>query len=119
MRSMMIAPSAAPSIPLRSEPLAMKSNKPQLRTTQPDLTNKDSAVWNVDNIMSLPSIYMLERTHTVVEASPAEIAERISDCMRHESISATYNSREVSERVRLGDNGSVLRSEAQAPFFFK
>ena len=92
MRSMMVAPSV-PSIPLRTGPLAMES-KP--RTTK-RTTTAPMAPWNVDEttLLCLPSIYMLERTHTIVEASPAEVATRISDCLRRESISARYNSREV------------------------
>jgi len=98
MRSMMVVP-AVPSIPLRAGPLAMESKFQQPRTTKrtSSATTAPAAMWNVDEttLMSLPSIYMLERTHTIVEAPPADVAMRIMDCLRRESISASYNSREV------------------------
>jgi len=103
MRSMMVAP-AVPSIPLRTEPLAMESKQP--RTTKRISTAPAAAVWKVDEttILSLPSIYMLERTHTTVEASPATVATRISDCLRRESISACFNSREGLVEAETREN---------------
>lgn len=101
MRSMMVR-SAAPSIPLRSEPLA----KPQpfaTRTTKQRVTTKDSSAWSLNEatVMPLPLVYMLERTHVTVDASPTEVAKRVSDCLRRESIFACYSNKEV--RVLLPD----------------
>ena len=90
----MMVRSAAPSLSLRSEPLA-KEPAALVRTTKTTGT-KDPVVWNVEEtVVSLPAIYMLERTHTTVEASPAEVAKCIIDCLRRESIYASYDDKEV------------------------
>ena len=100
MRSMMVR-SAAPSIPLRSEPLA-KEPLASTRTTKIAPMTKDPVVWDLDEttVMPLPSVYMLERTHVTVEASPSEVARRVSDSLRRESIFACYKSKEVRCPVR-------------------
>lgn len=92
MRSMMVM-SAAPSIPLRAEPLA---KEPRMTRTTKRATQAPAA-WKLDetSVMPLPSIYVLERTHTTVEATPSEIANRVSDCLRRESIYASFNNKEV------------------------
>ena len=49
----------------------------------------------------VPDFYHLERTHVVVEnVDVAVLARRVSDCLRKESIAATYGDEEVrSERA--------------------
>ena len=94
MRSMMVR-SAAPSITLASEPLAKQPLT--TRTTKQRITTKDPSAWSLNEavVTPLPSVYMLERTHVTVEASATEVARRVSDCMRRESIFASYSNKEV------------------------
>lgn len=98
MRSMMVAP-AVPTIPRRvAAPLA----KQALHSSASAATTKRATLsWNLEEtaVLPLPSIYMLERTHTTVNGSPAEIAKRIAECLRQESVQATYKSQEVSHTI--------------------
>jgi hypothetical protein len=72
---------AAPSIPS-----AFAS--PRANTKQKTKEN----VWSVDSLPSMPLMYFLERTHVYVSnASPKEVARRVADCLRRESIAANYN----------------------------
>lgn len=89
MRSMMVAP-AAPAI-RQFEPLAKQSTQPANTTKRAALT------WAVNDnaVVPLPSVYMLERTHTTIDGSPSEIAGKIADCLRRESIHVTFDSHEV------------------------
>lgn len=61
--------------------------------------------WKVPALTSLPSVYFLERTNThVANVSPQEVGRRISECLRTESIAATFHENEVS---RVGEECRV------------
>lgn len=95
MRSMMVAPAAAPSL-LRGASPTLKDPALQSTTQTTSKAQKAPATWDVAaTITPLPSIYMLERTHTTVDAAPAVVAQRILDCLRRLSVYATYENTEV------------------------
>jgi hypothetical protein len=100
MRSMQVM-SAVPLIPRYVEPLA-KAAPIRAGTAKPVV--KGSAEWKLSegDVMPLPSIYMLERTHVKINASVNEVAKRIAQCLQRESIFATYSSQEVSVRTPFG-----------------
>ena len=55
--------------------------------------------WKVSQLRPVPSFYKLERTHLKIDdAAVEEIASRIADCLRQESVHATFNDEEVRER---------------------
>jgi hypothetical protein len=90
----MLAPSMAPPMP-RSFSIAPP--KPLRRSSvEPISKSQQSAalvqVWRVDELVSLPAIYPLERTNVYVDNSTAqEVADRICECLRIESISVTFD----------------------------
>ena len=56
--------------------------------------------WKVSQLRPVPAFYKLERTHIRInDASVEEIASRIADCLREESVYATFNDEEVRERA--------------------
>merc|ERR1712226_291347 len=91
----------------------------------PPATSKPQQVettkgWSVRPLSPLPPIYCLERTHLKIDDTAENVAERVSDCLRKESIATIYHKDEnlvdaetvdhVNFAVRLwqGKNGTVL-----------
>jgi hypothetical protein len=94
-RSVMLAPSMAPPMP-RSfsiappKPLRRSSVEPKISKSQQSAAPVQ--VWRVNELVSLPEIYPLERTNVYVDNSSAqEVADCICECLRIESISATFD----------------------------
>lgn len=57
--------------------------------------------WKPVNVPKLPEMYPLERSHvSIPDADAVEIARRIADCLRKESITATFE--EVRHLLRFG-----------------
>jgi len=55
--------------------------------------------WKVNQLLPLPTNYLLERTNIyVADLDPQKVADNIADCLRKESISATYDDEEVSPK---------------------
>ena len=110
-RSMMITSSVAPPMP---RAFSIAPPKPLRRTVEPaskvpqqsPLTSTGSA-WKVSDLPELPYMYLLERTNVYVECSAQEVADRISECMRAESIAVTLD----DDKVRhLSFNVMVFKS---------
>jgi predicted transcriptional regulator len=56
--------------------------------------------WELAVTDPLPAIYMLERTHTYVSnAGAKEVANRIANSLRLQSIAATFSTKEVCYRI--------------------
>jgi hypothetical protein len=97
LRSVAVPPAkpfAAPS--LRMESASMSKQK--------TATREEPAEWcsKVQPVQPVPAYYCLERTHTVVSnCAPHVLAQRISDCLCEESVSATFEGNEV--RIILAD----------------
>jgi hypothetical protein len=76
--------SIAPSKPLR-RPAVEQISKSQQSTAPVQ-------VWRINELVSLPAIYPLERTNVYVDNSAGQdVADRICECLRIESISATFD----------------------------
>lgn len=100
-RSVMIAgPLSAPPMPrsfasvrpFKTAPQSLKHEKPII---------SGAAVWSVADLPSLPAAYFLERSSVYVEGDAQEIANRICDCLRKQSIAASCD----------GDDKNLLVAE--------
>ena len=100
MRAMhMVAPQRETLI--RSEPLPTKHAiqpgfqlKPFVKLEPEPLT---LTPWEVSKALAIPSYYRLERNHAHVHnATPPEVSDRIAQCLRKESIAATFDNKQVS-----------------------
>jgi hypothetical protein len=91
----------------RFSPLERSKAAPSIRSAfvSPQSSTKQQSkenVWSVDSLPSMPSMYFLERTHVYVSnASPKEVARRVADCLRRESVAVNYN--EVSYWILQND----------------
>lgn len=99
-RSVMIAgPLSAPPMPrsfasvrpFKTAPQSLKHEKPII---------SGAAVWSVADLPSLPAAYFLERSSVYVEGDAQEIANRICDCLRKQSIAASCDG---DDKVRMKD----------------
>jgi hypothetical protein len=103
----MLAPSMAPPMP-RS--FSRAPPKPQrISSVEPISKSQQSAapvqVWRVNEMVSLPAIYPLERTNVYVDNIAAqEVADRICECLRIESISATFDEENKNRLVAESKN---------------
>jgi hypothetical protein len=55
--------------------------------------------WAISALPCIPLYYQLERTHAKVSAEPAVVAQRVSDCLRNQSMSTVYNDDEVRDCI--------------------
>jgi len=89
--------------PLPTMPVGLSSSSPTFSTsvTKPKILTKQRQVsdvksthftWKLSHVPVLPEFHPLERTATFVpNATPAEVASRISSILRERSIEATYD----------------------------
>jgi len=115
MRSMQIMSSVPMPIMSRLTPIAKQA--PIANVEQETVPTSG---WKAVPLASLPTIYCLERTHIHVDDSHSNVADRISECMRKESILAVFHKDEnlidaetsdgIQFSIRLweGKNGAVL-----------
>ena len=106
-RSVMIAgPMSAPPMPL-SFASARPLNKNARVTAVKLSTHKSSgsAVWKVGNLPSLPAAYFLERSNVYVEGLPQEVANKVSECLRRESIATCCSD---DDKVSFDDTCRVI-----------
>ena len=102
MRSVTLSSASPMSVPIpspfsleRSKPAPVVDPIPQKSLVEIEKTR--GSVWNVVSAPPLPPMYFLERTKVYVSGTPVgEIAFRVADCLRKDSIAATFNDREVS-----------------------
>lgn len=96
MRS--VALHSAPPMPMARSfpaPKAFSSVAPMRSHVSAPAKALNKPGWRVTNVLPMPPMYFLERTHVVVsDASPQQIAARIVDCMERESVRAVYDDRE-------------------------
>ena len=95
MRSVLIRSAEVPSIPSRSSlQFNSKSGKPLSSLSYVVSSTKSNAgsSWRPCNVPKLPEIYILERSHvSIPDADALEIAERIAECLRTQSITASFD----------------------------
>jgi hypothetical protein len=95
----MQSPSAIPLA--RSFPLSTKSTPALGRLLIDDKAVSSSIVstattWKVQELMALPPMHLLERCNVYVSnTEPAIVAQRIAECLRTQSIAATFFDDEV------------------------
>lgn len=129
MRSVRIG-SAAPAM---QAPPPMPFGRTTLAPTKIAPTNQINTAtsvdkgWKISPLRPVPSFYKLERTHLKInDASPEQIAARIADCLRQESVYATFNDEEASiesethegvtftTQMFQGDNKVIVELQRQA-----
>jgi hypothetical protein len=97
MRSVLIRSLVEPSMPGRNSFGVSAKAAPWIQnpSTKIAVVGVRSS-WKPVNVPKLPEMYPLERSHvSIPDADAVEIAMRIADCLRKESIAATF------EEVRL------------------
>ena len=102
MRSVRVqssTPAMAPPMPFGRGVVSMAPSKiaptNQVGAPPPVATK----AWKVSQLRPVPTFYKLERTHIkITDASVEDIASRIADCLREESVYATFNDDQVRER---------------------
>jgi len=102
--SVAMMPAMAPMMPLRSAAAPPMKHAPMgAQTVEPafiDTTERKplkETPWIVSKALTIPSYYQLERSHVFVpNSSPTEVSKRIAECLRIESIAATYDNTQVS-----------------------
>ena len=109
---MMAGPMSAPPMPLSfSSARPIIKNAPVTAAKQTTQKPSGSALWKVDNLPSLPAAYFLERSHVYVEGMPQEVANKVSECLRQESIATCCSDDDkvsLDYRVYKGDLFSRL-----------
>lgn len=85
-----------------SEVINMNDYRPEPKTPpKPPSTSN----WNPQQLKPPPAFYPLEKSTRVVEgATPAEIAKRISDCLRTLSVHAQYNDEAATANLLTDEN---------------
>lgn len=94
----MHSPMAMPSI--RSSPSMNKASPSRLVVSDGDhkvtSTGPASSFWNLNTLVALPSMHLSERSNVYVSnTEPAVVAQRIAECLRSQSIAATFFDNEV------------------------
>lgn len=114
--SMMSAP---PPIPLRhaAVPPPLKFGAALSKKQQISYDSKEPQPveggprWRVTTPLVKPSYHEFERTHLTIQGVPCtEISKRIDDCLKRESIAATFDDREVSYSSEMQSNRVVSDS---------
>lgn len=99
--SMLIIPKKSTLMAAKRNPLALHTAKPNTITPG---SNSNSLGWNFMNLGPVPPIYAVERTHVYVQDTAANIARRITECLRLHSMAAVYSPSEVSVDVETQEN---------------
>jgi len=108
--SVAMMPAMAPMMPLRSAAAPLMKQAPMgaqiVDTALIDAIERKplkETPWIVSKPLTIPSYYKLERSHVFVpNASPTEVSKRIAECLRIESIAATYDNTQVSNLLLVG-----------------
>jgi hypothetical protein len=110
MRSVTMMPARSPITafpPSMPMPVRSMFNEPSLKQSPSSSKtdyfvpkeSKDGQVWKPKALV-LPSFYQLERSRVVVKgASAQEVANRIAECVRKESIAAIYDDEQVRRNL--------------------
>jgi len=85
-------PRAAPLAKAPPQRIALSEGSNKIAPT----SQQQGDLWKVETLKALPIAYLVERTNVYVpDATPQEVASRVADCLRQESIAATYNNSEA------------------------
>jgi hypothetical protein len=99
-RMMSVAMHSSPmAIPLpRSFPLREKVTPSRLVASDDNhKVVSAGASWKVNELVHLPSMHLLERSNVYISnTEPSVVAQRIAECLRSQSIHATFFDNEVS-----------------------
>jgi hypothetical protein len=95
----MQSPMAMPSI-RSSSPLMNKASPARLVVSNGDhkvaSSGPASSFWKLNTLVALPPMHLLERSNVYVSnTEPSVVAQRIAECLRSQSISATFFDNEV------------------------
>jgi hypothetical protein len=85
---------------IRSSPLMSKASPSRLVVSDGDhkvaSNGPASSFWNLNTLVALPSMHLLERSNVYVSnTEPSVVAQRIAECLRSQSIAATFCDNEV------------------------
>ena len=83
---MISGPISAPPIPRSFA--SVRPSKAPLQTLKQDKQTLPSATWTVSELPSLPAAYFLEKSNVYVEGDAQDVANRICDSLRKESVAA-------------------------------
>lgn len=101
IQSLAPALQAPPPMPFGRGAVSVAPSK--IATTNQSTTAAGKA-WKVSQLRPVPSFYKLERTHLKIDdVSVEEIASRIADCLRQESVYATFNDEEATVEAETHD----------------
>lgn len=97
MRSVAIRSSARPALILPTPIAAKAPSRMSAPETKTVVGHSQSSNWTVGHSLKpIPLFYLVERTSTrIANASPDEIAARISDFLRAQSVAAKFHDEEV------------------------
>lgn len=110
MRSVLIRSSVEPAMPGRNSFGVSAKTAPWIQnpSTKIAVVGVRSS-WKPVNVPKLPELYPLERSHvSIPDADAVEIAMRIADCLRKESIAATFE-----------ENKAVAETSCHTQFYVK
>ncbi|CAB9529865.1 expressed unknown protein [Seminavis robusta] len=139
MRSVRIQPAAPSMAPPMPMPFGGRTNLAHNKTQSPQSAPATTSgtvnkAWKISQLRPVPSFYRLERTHLkIADASVTEIAARIADCLREESVYAVFDDDEAmveaetheavtfTTRLFAGDGKVIveLQREAGCCFLFQ
>ena len=112
MRSVMIRPPPSSLMVLPSRSFISKEESPgSSRVVWKQSLNKHVPSWTPNAIPALPECYPLERTHIyVVDVSAHQVATRITDRLRVDSVAVQYDGVSASSNITIFEthNGSSL-----------
>lgn len=96
---MMAGPMSAPPMPRSFA--TMRPAKAATQTMQATQQTSIACIWHVAELPTLPAAYFLERSNVYVEGEPQDIADRICDCLRKQSIASTCDEEDKVRRSRF------------------
>ena len=96
MRSVRIQPAMSSMAPPMPFGQSVVSTTPAKITPTSQISTTTEPTAKISQLRPVPSFYKLERTHIKIDdASASEIAMRITEVLRQESVRATFHDEEV------------------------
>jgi len=94
--------SSSPMPLARTLPLVKSALVGSHATQNTKLAIAPTASWKVNQLMTLPTLYLLERSNCYIDnAEPEVVAARIAECLRSRSIATTFFQDEVRPMIRF------------------
>lgn len=92
LRSVLIRSPSSFGVPAPRALSEPKAPPPVIST----LEQNKNGPWKIENLLPLPEVYPLERTHVYIDALDVQnVAEKIAECLRKESIAAVFDNNKV------------------------